>query len=137
MYEKPAIVEAPAAAGRGEHVLVVDDEPGLRELARAVLDKAGYRVTVAEDGRRGVAAYREHRGTIDLVRTDLRMPNLDGHGMIATIRGLDHGAKIAVCSGAANAVTNADNPPPGACVFLAKPYTMESLRTTVRTALDM
>lgn len=79
------------------HILVIDDEPLVRELLKAMLEGAGHEVTVAADGDAGMAAYR--RRPADLVITDLIMPGKEG---IETIRELVQGVpgiKIIAISG--------------------------------------
>jgi two-component system, chemotaxis family, sensor kinase CheA len=81
----PAI--APVAAPR---VLVVDDQLTVRELERTILESAGYRVAVADDGRAALALL-EREGDIACVVSDVEMPGLDGLGLLAAIRALpDH-----------------------------------------------
>jgi len=58
------------------HILVIDDEPGIRTVLRDVLNDEGYRVTVAEDGFEGLDILRER--TIDLVLLDVWLPNKGG-----------------------------------------------------------
>ena len=67
-------------------VLVVDDDAGLRFLISEALEQAGFAVIEAEDGRHGVAAYREHRP--DVVLLDVMMPFLDGFAACMELRGL-------------------------------------------------
>jgi two-component system chemotaxis sensor kinase CheA len=73
-------VTAPRAS-----LLVVDDALTLRELQRAILERAGYEVRTANDGLEAMALLNQQRS--DLVLTDIEMPNLDGFGLTARIRG--------------------------------------------------
>ncbi|MCA9710381.1 MAG: response regulator [Myxococcales bacterium] len=66
-------------------VLVIDDDPAAREIMRRTLESSGHRVTVAENGQRGIAALR--RMVPDLVLLDLMMPVMDGFGVLEYIRG--------------------------------------------------
>ena len=59
-------------------ILVVDDEPGLRRLACQMLERAGYATLEAEDGAQALRVLDEHAGSVSLVLSDIRMPNLDG-----------------------------------------------------------
>ena len=77
------LVSAPAAAPT--RVLVVDDEPPIREFAARVLENAGYRVTTAGDGSEAIASVREH-GTPALLLSDLKMPEMDGDVLAAQLR---------------------------------------------------
>jgi signal transduction histidine kinase/ActR/RegA family two-component response regulator len=65
-------------AGRGAHVLVVDDEPTLRSVMRRALARAGYEVLVAEDGPRALEAARNYPHELDLLITDVVMPGMSG-----------------------------------------------------------
>ena len=65
-------------------VLVVDDEPGVRELLRDALSIAGYEVSVAEDGQRALTSLRKSK--VDLVIADVNMPHLDGYEMVSRMR---------------------------------------------------
>ena len=71
---------------RGAHVLVVDDDPDIRELVRELLERAGYRVTAAQDGRDGLRTLYETKP--DIVLLDVNMPELDGWETLARIRDL-------------------------------------------------
>ncbi len=78
-------------------VLVVDDEPAIRELLRLVLERDGHAVTEAENGRKAMRALREL--TIDLVITDIIMPEQEGMETISEIRRLRPDMKIIAMSG--------------------------------------
>ncbi len=77
-------ISGPSATGL--LVLVVDDEPAIRELATEVLERAGHRVLLASDGEEGLALFRAHAETIDVVVLDRTMPGLDGLALIERIR---------------------------------------------------
>jgi CheY-like chemotaxis protein len=78
-------------------VLVVDDNPALRLVARAMLEAAGYEVTEAGDGDGAVRAFREQ--AFDLVLCDLDMPDKDGAETIRELRALDPGVRVVAMSG--------------------------------------
>lgn len=78
-------------------ILVVDDEPSLRETVRHMLERAGHHVIEAGDGARGLARYRERKP--DLVITDILMPGKDGIEALREIHRLDPAARIVVMSG--------------------------------------
>ncbi|MBI1383169.1 MAG: response regulator [Planctomycetaceae bacterium] len=80
-------------------VLVVDDEALVRDLARALLEDAGYEVLAAEDGERGVELFRSHGTQIAAVLLDLTMPRLDGEGTLAAIREMEPAARVLLTSG--------------------------------------
>jgi CheY-like chemotaxis protein len=75
-----------AGAGDGKLILVVDDEMGVREVTRRMLESFGYRALAVENGAEGLVAYAEHREEIVLVITDLMMPIMDGPAMVVELR---------------------------------------------------
>jgi CheY-like chemotaxis protein len=68
-------------------ILVIDDETGILQIIRQVLTKCGYRVETAADGREGIRKFDD--GSFDIVITDIRMPGLDGNGVVEHIRNSD------------------------------------------------
>lgn len=84
-----ATVEADATdvpRGNGELLLLVDDEPGLREATRLVLEENGYGVLTATNGEEGVREFLARRNEVRAIVTDMMMPVMDGVDMIRTIR---------------------------------------------------
>jgi PAS domain S-box-containing protein len=79
---------APPRRGQGELILVVDDEPSVRESVRRTLEVHGYRVICATQGAEGLALYTEHRTEVRAVLTDMMMPVMSGPAMIAALRHL-------------------------------------------------
>jgi two-component system, chemotaxis family, sensor kinase CheA len=79
---RPAVVE-PAVDSR-RSLLVVDDALTVRELQRSILERAGYRVLTAADGKEALAVLAEHPA--DLVLSDVEMPHMDGYALTASIR---------------------------------------------------
>jgi two-component system chemotaxis response regulator CheY len=77
-------------------VLVVDDNPAMRLVARAMLEADGHEVAEAGDGGEAVRAFREQ--AFDLVLCDLDMPDQDGVGTIRALRALDPGARVVAMS---------------------------------------
>ena len=90
------LVSAPPAAPT--EVLVVDDEPPIREFAPRVLENAGYRVTTAGDGAEAIASVREH-GAPALLLTDLKMPEMDGDELAARLRRATPDLKVLYLTG--------------------------------------
>src|SRR5262249_6328894 len=127
--ERPTATAAPAAAteaGRGETILLVDDEPELRHLAVAGLERHGYKVVLASDGIEAVAAFRARAGQIGLVVLDLMMPNMNGRQAFEAIRTLDPRVPVVFASGHSPGALLPDPLPPGTA-FVAKPYTPRQL----------
>jgi len=70
-----------AVPGRGETVLVAEDDPSVRTLVKSVLERNGYRVLVAEDGVSALELAREQKGRIDLLLSDVVMPSMNGRAL--------------------------------------------------------
>lgn len=85
--------------GRGETILVVDDEASIREITRTTLEELGYRVITACDGIEAISIFAESRDEIDLVMTDMMMPNMDGANTIRAIRRIDPEIRVIAVSG--------------------------------------
>jgi PAS domain S-box-containing protein len=141
----PAIVPKPTAAtddsehelprGRGELVLVVDDESGIRAVTQRMLQDFGYRVMVAVHGSDGLAIFRKNQGEIAAVITDLMMPVMDGPTLIRELRSLAPALPIMAVTGLAahDNLTRAREA--GAGAFLSKPYTAEILLRALSSLL--
>jgi CheY-like chemotaxis protein len=82
-------------------VLVIDDEGPIRDVIRFFLERAGYRVVDADNGRAGLALFGEHKPS--LVITDIQMPEGNGLDMIAEFRRINPSVKIIAISGADSA----------------------------------
>ncbi|OGG57191.1 MAG: hypothetical protein A3F84_02075 [Candidatus Handelsmanbacteria bacterium RIFCSPLOWO2_12_FULL_64_10] len=85
--------------GRGETILVVEDESEVREVAGAILERLNYRVLTAMDGQEAQALYEAHGDEIALVLTDVVMPNVGGLELIRAIRKKDPEARIVAMTG--------------------------------------
>jgi CheY-like chemotaxis protein len=92
----------PVAAGRGQLVLVADDEDSIREIISSVLTAAGYVVETAVDGLAAAALLAERSGTFALLITDYDMPGLDGAKLAEFVRSRDPGTRVLAVSGLAD-----------------------------------
>ena len=138
--ERPArsvSVSRPASEGwRGEGtVLVVDDEHTVRNLAGNVLERAGLRVLLAEDGERAVEVFREHASEIDVVLLDLTMPRKNGEQVFREIREIRPGVPVLLSSGYNEQDVTSKFAGRGLAAFIQKPYRARELLDAVRRAL--
>jgi two-component system cell cycle sensor histidine kinase/response regulator CckA len=137
---KSASKPAPKPAddtGRGT-VLLVEDEEGLRGLNARGLTSRGYTVLQAANGLEAVEAFENHPGKIDLVVSDVVMPEMDGPTLLTKLRGRDPGVKIIFVSGYAEDAFE-KNLPEGDMYkysFLAKPFTLKQLVGAVKEAMS-
>jgi DNA-binding response OmpR family regulator len=116
-------------------VLFVDDEPGLRNLGRAILERAGYKVLEASDGLAALEVLRHQRGRIALVILDLAMPRLTGEETFRALQKIDQDVAVVFASGDVMEETPGDehNQIAG---FVAKPYRPRELAAMVRAVLQ-
>ncbi|CAN5682208.1 response regulator [soil metagenome] len=142
----PSIPLEQAAPGRepepdevptgSELILVVDDEEAIRSVVQRTLERFGYRVITAVNGRDAVRVFAEHADDVELVIMDMAMPVLDGRSAIPLLHGLDPELPIVAASGYASGVGGLRALETGALDFLPKPFTAERLLRTVRRVLD-
>jgi two-component system, chemotaxis family, CheB/CheR fusion protein len=140
MAENVPIFEESAATpllhGRGESVLVVEDNEALRRVVTRQLGELGYRVLAAANAAAGLELL--DRQSIDLLLTDIVMPGgINGRELAHRARQRWPGIKIVFTSGFSEARLNGDGGPLAACTpLLSKPYRKEDLASAAREALD-
>ena len=127
--------EAPLTGGNGELVLVVDDEPPIREALVRTLTANGYRAYTAEDGSDGLALFHQRRNEIDVVLTDIAMGQMDGVTLVRSLRKLDPNVRVIASSGQFQKETTVVLEGLGVKTFLDKPYTAEKLLRAMKSAL--
>ena len=121
--------------GDQELILVVDDEEAIRNVARRMLERSGYRVLVACDGAQALSIYATHQEEIALVLTDMSMPIMDGAALIARLEAMNPQVRIIRSSGLLSAL-EATNVGVGAQYFIPKPYTAAAMLRTLQEALS-
>ncbi len=119
-----------------EHVLYLDDEPMLAEIGREMLCGLGYRVTDFTSSVDALQYILQHRSEIDLIVTDMTMPQLTGLDLAERLREQDIQLPIIICTGNINDVTHTQMVGLGIAHCLQKPITINHLGAQVRTALD-
>jgi len=122
--------------GRGELVLLVDDDAVVRSVAQQALEASGYRVMAARDGAEAVAMFGGRPGDIALVLTDVVLPVLDGIAMVHALRRIHPAVRIVAARGPHAGDTESALAGAGVRWFLPKPYAPEPMLRTVRAALD-
>jgi len=122
--------------GKGELILVVDDEAAIRDITKTSLETYNYRALTASDGIEAIALYAEHRQEISVVLTDMMMPSMDGATTIRTLRKIEPHVKIVAVSGLVSKDKLAQVASIGVKTFLAKPYTTKELLTTLHEVLS-
>lgn len=116
------------ARGENELILIVDDEPQVRELVTSILTHHGYRVIAARDGVEAVAMFAPRCTEIRLIISDLEMPNLDGAALAAIVRRLNPATKLIAASGMTREAPPTSHPVAKlADGILPKPFKTDSL----------
>jgi nitrogen-specific signal transduction histidine kinase/ActR/RegA family two-component response regulator len=125
-----------ALDGHGECILVVDDEPMIREVTQKTLEKHGYRVLLAEDGVEALALYAQHRDEINAVMTDIAMPWLDGVAAIRGLKKMNPAVKVIASSGHGSTRWRSEKMAQlnemGVTAFLAKPFNANKLLVSLQ-----
>jgi PAS domain S-box-containing protein len=136
----PAPDAAADAAGRpdmgSETVLLVEDEPGVRGLARTVLERHGYTVIAAAGGEEALALAAAHPGPIGLLFTDVVMPGLNGRELADRLLGLRPETKVLYASGYTEDSEVLRGVVSARLAFMTKPYSPRTLAAKIRQVLD-
>jgi len=127
--------EAPIARGNGELILVVDDEPPIREALVRTLTANGYHAYTAEDGSDALALYFQRRSEIAAVITDISMGQMDGVTLVRSLRKVDPKVKVIVSSGHLQKEHIVVLEGLGVKTFLDKPYTADKLLRSLQGLL--
>ncbi|MCA8950206.1 MAG: PAS domain S-box protein [Planctomycetes bacterium] len=126
---------APLARGRGESILLVEDEPALLSLGTLLLEQLGYDVLAAQSPREALRIATARTAPIDLVISDIVMPEMDGNELVGRLRDVCPGARCLFVSGYAPDFVSEQ----GASApvnFLPKPFSWGELAERVRSTLD-
>src|SRR5215471_4616498 len=132
----PAEPDKPVAdlTGHGT-ILLVEDEEGLRALNARGLASRGYTVIEAGNGIEAIREIEERDGAVDLVVSDVVMPEMDGPTLLKELRGRNPNLKMILVSGYAEDAFEKNLPEGGQFMFLAKPFTLKQLVATVKDAM--
>lgn len=123
-----------AGPSRGT-ILVVDDETGMRSLARAILEKSGYAVITASDGHDAIRIFRRHAGEVAAIILDLTMPLMNGEEAARELRAIRDGVPIILSSGYSEQEVAIRFAGSGLDGFLQKPYEPAALTEKLQRVL--
>src|SRR5689334_20318777 len=116
------------------NILIVDDEPGIRESLKGILEDEGYKVWVAESAEAGLELVRKHR--FDVVLLDVWLPGMDGLEALPKIREMESSPEVIMISGHGTIETAVKATKLGAYDFLEKPLSLEKTLMLVKHAVD-
>ncbi|MBI1784366.1 PAS domain S-box protein [Candidatus Sumerlaeota bacterium] len=122
--------------GGNETLLLVDDEPMIREIGQKVLEDRGYTVLLANDGKSALEVFNQEKDNIKAVILDMTMPRLSGRELLPRILRIKPGMKIIAISGFSFSESWGDFHGMGAAAFIQKPFNALDLAQTVRRVLD-
>jgi CheY-like chemotaxis protein len=115
---------------------VVDDEAHVRAVAALALEKTGFSVLTAADGKEAVAVFGQHAKTVRAVLLDLTMPHMDGATTISQLRQIQPDVRVILSSGYTEEDATRHFGDRDLIGFLQKPYALKDLVAAVRAALE-
>lgn len=123
---------APTPVPDRSTILIIDDEPAVRNVTRTLLERAGYRVLTASGGVEGLEVFSANSAAIGLVVLDLTMPRMSGKEVLTELSRIGGDVRVILASG----YSHPDSLPTGPNIagFLHKPFRFDDLLTTIRRA---
>lgn len=118
-----------------QHILIVDDEAKMRRVLEIMLSQLGYLISQAKDGVDALNFLQQH--SVDLVITDLRMPNMNGIGLLKQIRRQDNELMVIVVTAYGTVESAVDAMKYGACDYIVRPFELEAVEAAVHRALTL
>ena len=138
LYKEDRAPVRPEPAGvmeRPLHILVVEDEPLVREVIEVYLREDNHIIQTAANGREGLEKYRT--GTFDLVLTDRAMPEINGDVLAAEVKKINPQQPVVLLTGFGDLMSGAGEKPEGVDLVVSKPFTLNSLREALTKAMRL
>jgi CheY-like chemotaxis protein len=130
-----ASVKPSIPRGHNELILVVDDEPDVCHVAAAILTQHGYRVLTCYDGVEAIALFTQYIAEIQVVISDINMPNLDGAALAVLLRRMRPDVRILTITGFDTSDSEHTPEPGGLVATVSKPFTVDTLLTALHQLL--
>lgn len=118
-----------------ETILLVEDDPAVREVMRRILGMYGYTVLAANNADEGIRLFEEYEDTVSVLLTDVSMPGMDGRELACRLAERHPGLKTIFISGHSSTAFSVEAQGPN-FAYLQKPFTLESLACKVREVID-
>ncbi len=128
--------DAGALPGGDEHILFVDDEAPITKASRRILERLGYSVTTASSGAQALEAFRSAPRNVDLVITDMTMPDLTGDKLAVELMAIRSDIPVILCTGYSKRISEEAALALGIRAFIYKPIAKADMARTVRNVLD-
>ncbi len=135
-HESAAAGAGPVAPGGTETILLAEDTESLRDMIRETLEERGYRILAAADGVEALTLARAFEGEINLLLTDVIMPNMGGAELAAKLVSLRPSTRVAFMSGYTDGALSRHGVLGEGVLLMEKPFTTDRLARVVREALD-
>jgi two-component system, cell cycle sensor histidine kinase and response regulator CckA len=132
----PPPAAEPAAAVGSETIMVVEDDESVRELVRLMLEGRGYAVLTVEDAEEAARVCRERPGEVDLLLTDVVMPEVGGRDLAERLAEISPSMRILFMSGYSDEAVYGHGEISPNAAFIEKPFTERTLAGKVREVLD-
>ncbi|MFA6243328.1 MAG: response regulator, partial [Candidatus Hydrogenedentales bacterium] len=113
-----------------------DDEETIRTLAKMMLERIGFEVVTAADGREGVEVFRKHAHELSAVLLDMTMPHLDGEGAFVEMQKIRPEVPVILSSGFSEQEASSRFTSSGLAGFIQKPYSLEELVDCIRRTVE-
>jgi len=129
-------VQADAAAGRQEQILICEDDPALSGVLRNLLEDLGYRILTAENPEQALTLFKENADSIELLLTDVIMPRIDGKALSEALLKLKPGLKILFMSGYTGDILFKKGIRDSDINFIEKPFTRSVIAKKLRDIIE-
>ena len=120
----------------GKTILVIDDEELLIKICEMMLKRLGHKVFKAYSGSEGLKIFKANKNQIDLIISDMNMPEMDGQEVIDKLRKIDHHVKVLLTSGALSDSDEKEVINRGFSGFIKKPYNINALSEKMTEILN-
>jgi CheY-like chemotaxis protein len=120
--------------GKGEQVLIVEDDSDVGNVFRIALEHAGFKVTIADTGERALGSLTHTLP--DVIVLDLMLPDMNGLDLVRVVRKMGHAVPMIVCSGATGGFQMTKAKEAGADTFLSKPVSVEELIRAIGSVIN-
>jgi len=121
--------------GKGEQILFIEDEPSVIQVGRAMLEHSGYQVLTAETGRAAIEIFTHNKDNIDLVLSDVVLPDINGIELIEKFHGIDEDLPVILCSGYTEKKSHLSVINEKGFAFIQKPFTIKEVLTRIKECL--
>ncbi len=136
LKEKPRHVLPIASYTGSEHILYVDDDHAIVEMGKQILDTMGYKVTTATGSLEALSLFRSKSDQIDLVISDLTMPDMTGDIMAMKMIRIKPDIPVIICTGGATNMEELEIQREGVKAVIMKPFTLDDIHKLIRSILD-